>query len=559
MSTPVTILDGPFMGMKGTVVRQQGAQYLVAVNVFGRTVDVTLDGKTLGFPGATLDVLEGEVLEAISRRLRVRLSYFWPEEAARTPPRSDAEVLQAYEAFSAGLLAEEEALQVEALKRFRAEFGTLDISARDAKWTAERDQWTQWRDEAKRLTDDIEARLYGTLTQDERFARAAAGHTLRDRVMQRRLLDAFAAPLPPEPRNLELEAAIARSPDDDAPWLVYGDWLSAQGDPRGELVALQAAGEARQTSEAALRQRLRPRLLGPLAGLTKLDETWHLGFLTSLRLEADRTAEAAGLNVAQVVDAALRLPSARFLRTLEIALPSAHEEGMAERLHAVLAAHGPRPLLRSLRLETNTSEEMLSWTSAGELSGLRAVFPGLALLDVHAGSFTAEDFDFPTLKTLRLRTCGLTEANVAALAAGDFPVLEELELWVGGSNYGVRVGPDHLVALLTSPRLPKLKTLGLCNNDFTDLLVNAVLGSPLLPRLEELTLSMGTLSEVGARRLIDAAPAFRHLKAIDVDDNYLPDETLAELQRALPQVTSDGQRTPEEYDGQLHRYASVGE
>lgn len=36
-----------------------------------------------------------------------------------------------------------------------------------------------------------------------------------------------------------LLAAILETPDDDAPRLVYADWLQGHGDPRGELIQLQ--------------------------------------------------------------------------------------------------------------------------------------------------------------------------------------------------------------------------------------------------------------------------------------------------------------------------------
>lgn len=42
-------------------------------------------------------------------------------------------------------------------------------------------------------------------------------------------------------RNLELDAEILASPDERDAYLVYGDWLTEQGDPRGELVTIQAA------------------------------------------------------------------------------------------------------------------------------------------------------------------------------------------------------------------------------------------------------------------------------------------------------------------------------
>src|SRR5262245_57560532 len=46
--------------------------------------------------------------------------------------------------------------------------------------------------------------------------------------------------LPNLKRNAELEAVILEDPLDPAAWLVYGDWLEEVGDPRGELVAVQA-------------------------------------------------------------------------------------------------------------------------------------------------------------------------------------------------------------------------------------------------------------------------------------------------------------------------------
>ena len=53
----------------------------------------------------------------------------------------------------------------------------------------------------------------------------------------------------------ELEAAILENPDDDAPYLVYADWLMASGDPRGELIVMQHdADEAEGNRKKALRR-----------------------------------------------------------------------------------------------------------------------------------------------------------------------------------------------------------------------------------------------------------------------------------------------------------------
>ena len=44
-------------------------------------------------------------------------------------------------------------------------------------------------------------------------------------------------------RNRELEAVIAADPEAVGPYLVYADWLTEQGEPWGELIALQVALE----------------------------------------------------------------------------------------------------------------------------------------------------------------------------------------------------------------------------------------------------------------------------------------------------------------------------
>src|SRR5262245_27467685 len=42
-------------------------------------------------------------------------------------------------------------------------------------------------------------------------------------------------------RDQRLHDAVLAAPDDDGPRLVYADWLSERGDPRGELIQVQIA------------------------------------------------------------------------------------------------------------------------------------------------------------------------------------------------------------------------------------------------------------------------------------------------------------------------------
>lgn len=68
-----------------------------------------------------------------------------------------------------------------------------------------------------------------------------------------------ASPKPPvvfDARNPELEAAIAGDPDSIELRLIYGDWLLAQGDPRGEHIARSAAALADQRLRSRVDQLL---------------------------------------------------------------------------------------------------------------------------------------------------------------------------------------------------------------------------------------------------------------------------------------------------------------
>lgn len=80
------------------------------------------------------------------------------------------------------------------------------------------------------------------------------------------------------PRNLELEAAIARAPDDPAGYHVLADWLEEQGDPRGRWIHLHLSledapwDEDAQRELAALREQHAVLLVPELAEQAVLDQ-----------------------------------------------------------------------------------------------------------------------------------------------------------------------------------------------------------------------------------------------------------------------------------------------
>ena len=87
----------------------------------------------------------------------------------------------------------------------------------------------------------------------------------------------------PDDRDAPPPAAAAPPPDDPAELLVYADWLQTQGDPRGELIALQQAGNHRAAGE--LLERAAAQLLGEAAEARELfAATWERGFVRELAI-----------------------------------------------------------------------------------------------------------------------------------------------------------------------------------------------------------------------------------------------------------------------------------
>ncbi|MFT3697377.1 MAG: TIGR02996 domain-containing protein [Kofleriaceae bacterium] len=347
-----------------------------------------------------------------------------------------------------------------------------------------------------------------------------------------------------EPTNAALEAEIDRDPS-DANYLVYADWLQQAGNPRGELIASDIA---RKTAVALDRT----VFAKPIADLDRFAPKWRAGYLDRITIATTRAEEDDELDVLQLAEMAGRSPAGRFLRELELWLPSIHENATALQ---VLSSIGKRPTLRKLTLLTDLEEEMLSWTTGPDIGApLAALFPNLEVLELHAGTYDVTAIDYPRMTRLTLRTC--RAPDLTAIVEADWPALEHLELWFGSASYGVELPLAQLTALLER-KLPKLKSLSLSNGEKTDELVAVLVRSPLLKQLDSLAITGSTMTDEGGRLLLEHAKDLAHITSIDVDDNYLSEGRVIQLKNKL-RVHSSDQREVEQWD-EGNRYASVGE
>lgn len=354
----------------------------------------------------------------------------------------------------------------------------------------------------------------------------------------------------------ELEDAILQDPDSDDGFLVYSDWLQAHNDPRGMLIMLQhrAAQEPSnidaKNEASGWMDRHRDRFVGDLAR-QGLELEWKLGFIRSARLTRPSISESHSAE--ELLEALLAHRSARFLYDLELGLLN-HKYNWTEAI-GVLVASGERRSLRRLFLGAFEYPDdcQMSWTSITGAEELWPRLPHLHTLIVQAGELGLGTLDLPQLEELEIRTGGLDAKTGHAVTGVSWPRLRKLHLWIGSFQFGSEVGIADLKPVFDGKGFRRLEELGLLNCEYTDEVCRALVSSNILPQLKVVDLSMGTMTDEGAGILLEHAEALAHLERIQLAQNCLSRDAVAELNRLNPQIVANDQKHPSE------RYVSVDE
>jgi uncharacterized protein (TIGR02996 family) len=336
--------------------------------------------------------------------------------------------------------------------------------------------------------------------------------------------------------NEEIESVILEDPLDPSGWLVYGDWLQSEGDPRGELVAVQARlardpgnAELMEAQRALFRQHgdallegLHPFLTpneqrGPLMRLS-----WEFGFLWTANIRAN------GHTIEEVLTglrALLRHPSAKFLHALSIATPpSEHWQRVVQ---VLVEDPEPRPLRILFLGDRDSGLPRPGFGALGDLSELWARFPHLESLAIRGGVMNVGTLDLPRLRELTIETSALQRETLLAVAAQDRANLTKLELWFGDRRCTCTI--NELAAVFEGSRLPRVTHLALRNCSFVDRICHALTQAPIARQLHVLDLSLGALTDMGAAALVDAKDHFTNLAVLDVSWNYFHRDWAAEL------------------------------
>jgi hypothetical protein len=235
----------------------------------------------------------------------------------------------------------------------------------------------------------------------------------------------------------------------------------------------------------------------------------------------------------------------------------------AKLVETLVAIKDRLPNLKALFIGDITYEECeISWLIQSDMSPILQAYPQLQVLQVRGGtglSFGAGDVHH-NLKALIIETGGLPRKTVHEVYNWQFPALEHLEIWFGSDDYGGDCDDTDLTPILEDLKFPNLTYLGLRNAQFTHELVDRLLQSPLLAGLQVLDLSMGTLGDEGAAKLLECE-AIKDLEILNVAGSYLSGATIDRLNSLGIQLIADEQREEDDDGDDIsdRRYCSVAE
>jgi uncharacterized protein (TIGR02996 family) len=375
--------------------------------------------------------------------------------------------------------------------------------------------------------------------------------------------------------NPALEKAILANPLDDTAYMVYADWLQDQGDPRGELIALQAGGKDKEAKK--LLDKHIDYFLGPLKAHQKTHDDdlgnnarvnskawikenqqafkWKNGFIYRLRLAynayVDDTFKDKTL-AKDVLAPLLAHPSGKYI--VEIALNENGEvaDDDLQDIIDVLAKHAPLTL-RKLHIGDNVDQ--ISWYRVGNLGKLWKAVPNLTHFEIEAGEFTLGNIELPNLEWAKFKTGGLAKADAKSIAKAKWPKLAHLEVFYGDEEYGGDATAKDVLPLLDRTDLPKLKYLAVKNAMFQNELVPYLARSRLVKQLTTLDLSEGVLTDDSVDSFLSHADAFKHL-VLDVSETYLSKDALKKLKGVAKQIIAKDMRDDDDPE---YRYVGTGE
>lgn len=285
-------------------------------------------------------------------------------------------------------------------------------------------------------------------------------------------------------------APILAAPDDDAPRLVYADWLQQQNDPRGEFIAVQC--ELAKLGDAGAQARRR-ELEAREAELLKANKKKWVGQFAGTRIEYGIPGERLWVKGS---------PTKWDFERGFVAGVTMSAKDFARNAEAIFA-------VEPLRCAHVTDRDLDALATAKGVSKLRAL----------------------DLRRVRLKEAGARALFGArpAKKKGDAPFASLEELDMGNCRLGA-VGAKVLATLAKPEAFPKLRVLVLTENALGDGGVVALASAKLLGGLRELYLDRNNFGDRGALALVES-PYLGELETLTVWGNRITDAGMSALRK----------------------------
>ncbi|WP_099066023.1 hypothetical protein [Nostoc linckia] len=232
-------------------------------------------------------------------------------------------------------------------------------------------------------------------------------------------------------------------------------------------------------------------------------------------------------------------------------------------LEALCDAYEKLPNLQALFIgDAEQHEYRKSKLAIFDIRPILEAFPNLQLLKVRGQFYEylleCETLIHKNLKTLIIETADIDDRNFSQICALELPNLECLELWLGRQLRNETFIIDNLIPIFFGESFPNLAYLGLRSSEFSDLLAENIVRSPMIERLLVLDLSMGNLSDYGANALLNC-PAINQLHTLNISNNCVSEGMVQRLLQLNCQVIADEQQDEIEGGCSVSRYCALYE
>jgi uncharacterized protein (TIGR02996 family) len=414
-------------------------------------------------------------------------------------------------------------------------------------------------------------------TQTKKFANPGQAQAAHDKLVAEKLAKGYvetsAGAAAATPTGKVLENAIFANPDDLAPYAAYADWLTQQGDPRGEFIQVQLALEEPGRS-AAERKQLQKR---EKELLKKHQRDW-LGNLARFFMDQEGVPEYFSAENAfqckfqrgwldtlqinpltvEISRALAKAPQTRLVRRLILQETAYEEEGdfdddddiPEETENPTLYPLQGSNYLGNVRVfqlgelyEDSQYGGPSCHTNGEGVMDLVKKMPLLEELYLMAHHVDTDRlFSLKTLTHLRiLEVDHLHHYPLERLARNPaLGQLTQLRFHPHGLDHDeAYIRLPGLRALIRSPHLRSLTQLRLCLSDMGDKGCEEIVNSGFLKRLKVLDLSHGCITDEGAR-LLAACPDLGHLELLNLNYNALTQKGINALKAVgIPVLTKD--------------------